>query len=173
MLVWEHAQTMGLVWGTVQGVSRRAPHRLWLLPLPLLVLEVCSRVTTEWILLMLPVPPPPLTPRLWVVATCCALAVCTVPQQKAVHLAAVWLVLFRWVVVVAAWVVAVGVVEVVGGLRGSLTARGCVAGNLFLVVRAVTAVSRPACWHLYTSLAPCILLPQLIFLALYGSQSSS
>ena len=47
--------------------------------------------------------------------------------------------------------------------------RQCVVCDLLLALRAVTAgASRMVCWQLYTSQGPCVLLPQLVFLALYG-----
>ena len=116
----DHAQTVGLVWGMARGAARRAPHRLWLLPLSLLVLEVCSRAVTEWLILMLPVAP--LAPRMCALTACCALSVCTIPQQRAVRLPHASLVLFRMTLVASAWAVAVSVAEV-AGVKGSLTAR--------------------------------------------------
>lgn len=159
-----------------QDLRHRAPWQMWLLPLPVSLLAQASRTLFVHVVGMLP-PAPLASPLACSLLVAFALALCILPQQRIVHLWPAAIGCFLWVLAAAAGVAAVCVADYAG--PDSLLARLCVGADLFLGARALLSsfdlctpaavrTVRSVCWSLYTGTGPCILLPQLLFLVLYG-----
>lgn len=156
-------------------LRHRAPWQLWLLPLPVFILAQTSR--TLFVHVVGSMPRVPMSSPLCSLLTGFLLAVCIVPQQRTVHLWPGAICCFLWILAAAACITAVCVADYAG--PDSLLARVCVGLDLSLGAHALLSsvhlrpasslrITRSVCWSLYTEMAPCTLLPQLIFLVLYG-----